>query len=215
MLDNSVLIRWLPTVCLGLLIVIVLFTKPFKPGVQPDPPTKPVLALELPGDGEVQKLLSTTEARTTATANTEWDYWFIGGYALLFLSVALLYRVPLRIFLMAVAVGTAAFDVWEDAIIMRFIANPDTAVARSIWLPARGKWLCFFIAVALIAPLFVRAAKWWWVMASLLTVCGLIGAAGALLGKRVMIDRITGPTIVALSAAVLLLPAVSRRAPPN
>jgi hypothetical protein len=204
--------RWLPVASLALLVLVVLRMKPFVPGPEWPREKKPVLALELPyDDGEVRQLLGSCKATMTALQNTRWDYWFIAAYTLLFLSIAPLHQGAWRMGMVLVAVAAAAFDVWEDAVIMKFIAHPDLAVARDVWFPARAKWLCFFAAVMLVAPLFARAGRWWWIAAGLLAACGLAGAVASLVCDRKVIGAVTDPAVAVLAVAVLLLPFVARR----
>ena len=200
------MLRWLPLICMALLGIVVARMPKFRPAAEPDPPTKPVLALELPGRGEVARLLATDDARDSAAANTNWDWWFIAGYTLLFLAFAVNHSWPLRAVTIAVALATAAFDVWENLVIKRFIADPANAVDAAVWLPAKLKWLCFFAAVALVALAFARLGRWWWIAAILIAAPATIGAIASLLGRRVLIDRVTGAAILAIVAAALLLP---------
>ena len=203
------LLRFAPLGCLALLAIVLTRMPKFTPADPPNPPTKPVLALELPSPGDVAGLLRTEAARTSAAANTRWDYWFIAAYTLLFLSFAFAQSGALRTATIVVALATAALDCWEDSFIFKFIDDPSRP-ASDIWLAAQGKWFCFFLALILIAAVFARAGKWWWIPAILLAAPGLIGAIGALLRQRVVIDRITGPAIVALLLATLLVPFVPR-----
>jgi len=208
--DMSNVFRFAPAALLVPLVIVVVLTPKFTPAAPPNPSTKPVLALELPRPGEVARLLGSQSAKDSAAANTRWDYGFIAAYTLLFLSFALAGTPAMRVAIGVVALATAAFDYWEDAIIMKFIGNPELP-ASDIWFAGQGKWFCFFLSVTLIALLFARAGKWWWVVAALLAVPGVIGAVAALMRHRLIIDCITLPAIGALILATLLIPFVPRR----
>jgi hypothetical protein len=107
--------------------------------------------------------------------------------------------------MIGVALATAAFDIWENKIIRRFIADPENAQAADIWLPAKLKWFCFFLAVIFMALLFVRLGRWWWFAVLLIAAPAAIGMFASLTGRRVLIDQITGAAILAILVAALLL----------
>jgi hypothetical protein len=213
--------RWVPIFFLIVAGFVGSRIPPFVPATAPNPDTetKPGLALQLPGEGEVPRLLGehakpsvAEQARTTAAANTKADYWFIAAYTLLFLSIALLQPRPMwRVGMIAVVLATAAFDLRENSVIERFIADPAHAVSHDVWLPSQGKWFFFFITALFIAALFIRGAKGWWVVAALLALPALAGVAAALTRNRVLLERVMGPLLLALLVAVLLLPFALRR----
>lgn len=199
--------------CVAVLAALVARMPKFIPASQPDPPTKPVLALEFPADGEVRRLLASKDAIETATANTNWDSWFIAGYTLLFISFALSHAWPLRLVMIGFALATAAFDLWENEIIGRFIAKPENAVDADVWLPAKLKWFCFFLGVVFVATLFARLGRWWWLAVILIAAPGVIGMVASIAGRRVLIGPVTGAAILAILVAALLLPFVLREHP--
>lgn len=193
---------------LVVLLVVIARTKTFipQPGWQGD--TRPMLALELPQDDEeVGRLLGSVRdpARTSARASIRWDYEFIAAYTLLFVAFALVHRRGWRVLLILAAAATAALDVWENAIILRFVDRPEVAVAAEVRSVAQAKWLCFFVALALVAPLFARAAGGWWAMVVVLILGGLAGIAATLFGRHEL-GVVAVADSIALALAAVLLP---------
>lgn len=196
--------RWFPLAMLVVVLIVFASVKKFVPaGWEGD--TKPMLALELPhDDAEVQRLLS-GDGKFTARASIHWDYKFIAAYTLLFVAFALAHSRGWRVLLILAALATAALDVWENAIILRFIDRPEIAVAAEVRSVAQAKWLCFFVALMLVAPLFARAAGGWWTMVLLLILGGLAGIAATLVGRHEL-GVVSVVDSIALALAAVLLP---------
>jgi hypothetical protein len=235
--------RWAPVFFLIVAAVAASRIPPFDPATRPNPPTKPGLALQLPEEGEVPRLLGVyakpsvaeqarmtaverarapeadciralmaADARTTAAANTKADYWFIAAYTLLFLSIALLHQRPiLRVGMIAVALATAGFDLWENSVIEKFIRDPAHAVSRDVWLPSQGKWFFFFITILFIVALNIRANEWR-STAAVLALAALVGIVAALTRNRLLLEYAMGPVLLMLTTAVVLLPFALRKA---
>ncbi|MBV8520264.1 MAG: hypothetical protein JO197_22930 [Acidobacteria bacterium] len=206
---------WAPVACVALLAIAFACMSKFVPAPTPHPPKKPVLALEVPAsDAEVAALLATKDAQASALANTRWDYWFIAAYTLLFLAMAWQQRdLGLRIAAMVLALAAAAFDVWEDLIIERFIRAPDHAHASEVWFPAQAKWFCIFAGVALTALLFARLGRWWWIaFAIVLIVPALVGAAAAIARIRPLLELTIDPTMELFALAALVWPFAAKLA---
>ena len=117
------------------------------------------------------------------------DYFFIGGYAALFLLLAgLLARRSGRGFALAAAaaglcaVAAAGADVVENLRIHQALTTGEGS-ARAIFVAAMVKWSLVFAALALLAPLFLRRrgriaalGVFWIVVAAL----GFVALAGPL-----------------------------------
>jgi hypothetical protein len=212
---------------LVIVLGVAMFGKKFvpQPGWKGD--TRPMFALELPkDDAEVQALLgydASNPARDSARESIRSDYALIVAYTLLFIAFALVHRPGWRVLLILAAAATAALDVWENAIILRFVDDPAVAVAAEVRSVAQAKWLCFFVAVALIAPLFARAAGGWWTMTILLILGGLAGIAARFYGRHEFGLMAFADALLLALAAVLLPMAVeekpakapARRMPPR
>ena len=193
-------LRWLPLVFLVMVGVLGVVMPKFRPGIPVPKPLRPVLMLELPASNdELDGLLKTTDAPTSAAANTRCDYWFITAYTLLFLSLALFHAWPLRTALFIVAAATASLDLWENAVIWRFIGGARNHA--DILFPAYAKWFCFFAALALVALLF--RSGWWWIVAIVALLPALAGMAGVLLRSRLVIVLATDVAVVALAVATV------------
>ena len=199
--------RFFPLGMLVIVLIVLMFAKKFVPPEGWKGDTRPTLALELPQDeAEVQQLLGSEQARDTARASTRWDYAFIAAYTLLFVAFALAHTRGWRVLLILAAAATAAFDVWENAIILRFVDRPELAVAAEVRSAAQAKWLCFFVAVALVAPLFARSAGAWWAMTIALILAGLGGIAATLYGRHEL-GLVAVAASIALALAAVLVPA--------
>ena len=188
----------LPLLLLMAVILAVVVMPRFNAAVTIRRPEKAILMLELPkDDAELRGLLASPVAVESARANTKWDFGFIAIYTALFLSLGISMPPAPRMAMFIVAIATAAFDVWEDAVILRFLRDPAGGVASEIRFAACAKWFCFFVAVALVAMLFQHWLKW------ALVVIGAAGAVASLVGYRIGISVASDLAVLALAVAVI------------
>ena len=110
-------------------------------------------------------------------AKIHWDWPIIAAYTLLFAGIATVYwrsgSTAFAIALVVAAAGAAVFDIMENSLAL----DGKQSAAMS-----NGKWICFWAAVALMAPLFLaasgglaRATAWLLIAAAVAGIAGLFG----------------------------------------
>jgi hypothetical protein len=203
---------WSPAACAVLLtLVYLLQPKFYLPPPSEKRPAGPVLQLPH-DDAELQAVLALPNAQKLTRCSMRWDFGFIGAYTLFFLAFALFQPRPWRVVMIVVTLAAAAFDVWEDVVILRFAADANHARASDVWFPAQAKWVCVFAAMLLGATLFARAGSWWGIaIAIALAVPSLVGIAASLARSRALI-LLASRGLLLLIVAAFVLPRVVKRA---
>lgn len=122
-------------------------------------------------------ILGSFNSKLGMPAKIHWDWPIIAAYTLLFAGVSVLYwRSGSKAFalaLLATAVGAAIFDIIENSLALD---------GRHSAAASNGKWICYWAAVALLAPLFLaasgglaRATAWLFIAAAVAGIAGLFG----------------------------------------
>ena len=178
---------------LAFLVVAVGVTMEITVGSNKMRRTRPI-AYELPKSGADLRGAVQNATPAAIRANTYFDFFFIAAYATYFILAALLLSGASYTRWPAVILSAAAgiFDVLENLAILAATRIPveqiDDAAARSIRIPSTVKWLCLFVALALLA--FKIGTSWlrWAVV-----VCSAAGFVATIL-----------PFLPAISGAMLL-----------
>jgi hypothetical protein len=182
-------------------------THNFKVRLLPDDLNSPILAMELlrSPDQLAQVVGDPSDPknnRKDMAMLTKIDFAFIAAYSCLFLSVSLRLRQRSHrwtaILLIAVVIPAAVFDVRENLAIFRTL----DCLCTTPRAPSLTKWTLIFIALLLVAPVFVDSTlkplrrTIGYLAAALCVTAAFIGLAGVSLGVDPLIER--GATFMGL-----------------
>jgi len=156
----------------------------------------PVLALQMAHDvSDVDAILGDAPSadRETMRLKQYEDFGFIAGYAALYLTLAMLLAQNYpkwkwaAIAAAILGVAAAGLDVVENLAILRIVEAPLAATTQAmvdaIHVPSIIKWLCGFLALALLTPYFLFDRR------RLAKIVGGIDLAAAAVGMIALVDN--------------------------